>query len=497
MKNQLQPPARRGGGTSRLFRSVVEGLLPEARQNEHAPAKSGEAAEGLSLQRPAVSPVVRIVFEVLVIGGLIPAALVAVASGALLQALLPMLYLAPLVLGLRYGYLAGAGAAVLTSMALAAALHYNPAALAAFSKTHFVALILVGMVSGQACEIWASRTRRLSQLGRYHQTRLEQFTAAYHLLKVSHSQLEQRVAGGALNLRTALERLRQQEPLLDATHHEPLGGIAEQLLEILVEQGSLYTAAVYEINDRGLLQVPAVAKAGIAPELSVFNPLLRETLRTGMLTSVQAGQEAEQEHVIAIVPLVDSAGHIYGVVSIHDMPFLNVNQDTFGLLGVLGKHIGDILSRVTRPMDETRGAGTLREGLQHHLVDASKHGLPSALLACKVVDAARRELLVAHCSQSGRGLDQSWISSDRWGHPVVLKLLPLTDEFGATTLKRRIQKERLAGEPVRDGIVTYLWPLDGNRKADELLKEVCETCDIESLDAVAATPLPPPKEAAR
>lgn len=143
----------------------------------------------------------------------------------------------------------------------------------------------------------------------------------------------------------ALQRLTLREPVWDSTQRQPLGGIAPWLLDIMVNAGHLRTAAVYALNERGGLQLPAVATVGTGTGLSLFNPLLRETLRTGALTRVQAGNDAMHERVIAVVPLIDAFGHVYGVVSIHDMPLLNVHQDTFELLGLLGRHIGDMLAR--------------------------------------------------------------------------------------------------------------------------------------------------------
>lgn len=403
---------------------------------------------------------------------------------------LPIFYLAPLLLGLRYGFAAGAAGAVLTAVSLVLVSWLKPDAAFALLRAQTIGLVLVGMVAGQASDVWAARTRRLTTLTRYHQTRLEQFTSAYHLLKVSHAQLEQRIAGGTRNLRNALEGLKQREPLLNAQRGEPLGGIAEELLGIMVEQGDLYTAAVYALNERSLLRLPALAKAGDAPELSVFNPLLRETMRTGTLTSVQAGGDAGYEHVIAVVPLVDSSGYIHGVVVVNDMPFLAVNMDTFALLGVLGKHIGDILGRLTHPIDETDSVASLRDSLRRHLVDARKHGIPGAFLACRISDASRRGLLVAHCERSGRDLDQSWVAKDRKGHPVIFKLLPLTDETGATTFARRLQQQDIGGRSAKSGMVNHLWMLDQYRHVDEILAEVCRTCHIEGLDALPATQPP-------
>lgn len=484
---------RQFGRAAMLSRPVAEALPPDSR------ADPGRAERGAPARNPAAAPAAKrwsvsgVYGETFAIGFVVPMLMLwFAAQGPWAPYALPILYLAPLVLGLRYGFAVGAAAAVMTATSLVLVVLLKPDAAFAMPRGQAIGLVLAGMVAGQASEIWAARIRRLGALARYHQMRLEQFTAAYHLLKISHAQLQQRVAGGSRNLRNALERLKQREPLLNAQGGEPLGGIAEELLDIMVEQGDLYTAAVYAINDRNLLRLPALATAGEAPALSVFNPLLRETMRTGMLTAVPASGESAHERVIAVVPLVDSGGRIHGVVVINDMPFLSVNEDTFGLLGVLGKHIGDILARLTRPINETDSVASLRNSMQQHLVDARQHGIPAALLACRIVDASRRELLMAHCGRSGRGLDQSWIARDRQGHPVIFKLLPLTDEAGAATFAKRLQREDVGGRPAKSGMVNHIWMLGQYRHSDAILAEVCLVCDIGDLDAVPAVELPAP-----
>jgi hypothetical protein len=394
----------------------------------------------------------------------------------------------PLLLGLRYGFLAGSVGAALTAAAVAWMNYLNPVVLGDYPKAQAVALLLAGMAAGEARDLWNARMRQLDYICRYHQTRLQQFTGAYQALQVSHAQLERRMVGGATSLRTALERLRLRAPAAGADPQAPLGGMGDGLLEIMADACNLHTAAVYALNDRGVLRLPAVAMIGQAAELSPFNPLLRETLRTGALTSVHAGNEAVHEPVIAVVPLVDATGHIHGVVSISDMPFLNIHQETFELLGVLGRHIGDILARRTRPAEQLLGFHALRYSLQRNLLDAKEHGLPGALLACKIVDAARTDALVALCSHGSRGLDQSWISRNRKGQPVVVKLLPMTDEAGVKRFLARLESGPPAADGAKGGIITYLWMLEKNRTADDFLAEIAAACDIETLGAGKAGP---------
>lgn len=473
------------------LRAILAGLLPDRRMRRQPlpPGVEAEAPPG-SVHRLAVA-LVPALLETLLFGAVVTFMLLwATAQGRWSAYVVPVLYLLPLLLGLRYGFLSGLATGGLVAGAMAVVHLLKPDAAFAALQVQAIGLMLVGMVAGHASDIWASRLRRMDALARYRHERLEQFTAAHHLLKVSHAQLEQRVAGGALNLRNALERLKQCAPRLQGEPALPLAGLADDLLHILVEQGDLYTAAVYAVNERQLLRLPALAEAGEAPALSVFNPMLREALRTGRVTSVEAGGEAGYDQLIAVVPLVDSSGYIHGVVAIHDMPFLGANPDTFDLLGVLGRHMGDILTSRTRPANDASGSVSLRASLQRHLLDAREHGVPSALLVFRVAPASWRDQLVAHCSLSGRGLDQSWLTHDRQGHPAVVRLLPLTDELGAHTFMKRLQTKRIGSRSAHSGMVSYAWMLDQFPDVDALIAEVGQACDIDHLGLLAQIDLP-------
>lgn len=480
MKPSVPRHKRQAGRATTPFRSRLDFTYPDLQASQNCVRCDKQLGDAAGQWDVDWLPNSRTCAEIFLISSVVPVVMLWIAAqGPWAPYALLILYLLPLLLGLRYGFAAGVASAVLTAISLVfVAMMAHDTALAA-PRAQAIGLVLVGMVAGHASEIWTARIRRLSALARYHQARLDQFTSAYHLLEVSHAQLEQRVAGGIRNLRNALQALKQNAPLRNAQVGEPLGGIAREILDIMVEQGDLYTAAVYALNHRNLLQLPPLAKAGDTPELSVFNPLLRETLRTGLLTSVKAGDEAGYEQVIAVVPLVDSSGHIHGVVVINDMPFLAVNLDTFGLLGVLGKHIGDILSHLTHPIDQTDSVAGLNDSLQRHLVDAREYGVPSVLLAFCITSVSRSKLLVTHCCKSGRGLDEGWIGKNRQGYPVIFKLLPLTNETGAITFANRLQWENVGGRSAKSGMVIHRWMLGQHRDAGELLTQLLRDCDID------------------
>ena len=420
--------------------------------------------------------------EILLLGAVLPLLVLWFAGARLEQFIIPWLVFIPLFLGLRFGFTGGAAGALLPALVFAGVVYFEPQLLREFPRAEAIVLLLAGIGAGEFRDFWASRLRRLNALCRYHQARLEQFTRSYRVLQASHAQLERQLAGGATSLRTLLQRLKEQQALVKSDSDAPLGGMAEWVLQVMVEAGSLHAAAVHVVTERGVLQSPPVVVLGCEPELSRFNPLLRETLRSGALSSVRSTNATTAANVIAVVPLVDSVGHIHGVVSVNEMPFIGVNQHTFDLLAVLGGYLGDILSSHTRPMRQMQGRWSLRACLQRNLEDVRRSALPAALVACRIADTPSRDALVTLYCGASRALDQSWVARDRTGHPVTVRILPLTDHDGVHSYLHRLQQQvrELHGA---EGMHSHILLLDAKYSADEVMAELCAICDIDALDA--------------
>ncbi len=120
--------------------------------------------------------------------------------------------LAPMLAGLRHGFMAGFGCAAALSFALLWAWRtqvlpvpgtFPPAQLIA-------ALLLTGMLAGQFAHLWATQARRIAGLYTHQRQRFDEFARNYQLLKVSHDGLEERSAAARGNLRTAISTLRAE-----------------------------------------------------------------------------------------------------------------------------------------------------------------------------------------------------------------------------------------------------------------------------------------------
>src|SRR5688572_16015646 len=120
--------------------------------------------------------------------------------------------LAPMLAGLRHGFMAGFGCAAALSFALLWAWRTQalPVPGALPPAQLIAALLLTGMLAGQFAHLWATQARRIAGLYTHQRQRFDEFARNYQLLKVSHDGLEERSAAARGNLRTAITTLRSE-----------------------------------------------------------------------------------------------------------------------------------------------------------------------------------------------------------------------------------------------------------------------------------------------
>ncbi|RFO94863.1 hypothetical protein DIC66_21240 [Rhodoferax lacus] len=420
-----------------------------------------------------------VISEVLMFGLLLPVLLLWWLPSGLVGAVWLTLVLVPLWLGLRFGLLAGSLVAGLTGLVIFAMGSFQANKKPEFPNVHLLVMLAVGMASGEMRDRWAHKAAQLQTLGQYCSTRLKQFTGAYQVLQISHAQLERRVVDSAGNLRQALQRLQQRSMGLQGGASLTDSGLGSWLLEIFADLGNVHAAALYEVNARGMLRHPAVARLGPAAELSMFDPMLREALSNARLTTVRTDPELSHGNVLALIPIADSQGRVHGVVAIFDMLFVNMQQQTFEVLAVLGQHLGDILSGRPHSVDEAQGWGSFSDTIRHQFSQADHAVFPVALVACTVTALERRDALAAHLCRGVRGLDQCWVMLDRQGRPVILKTMPLTDAAGVASHMARLERE-MPGSSF--GFVRHEWLLHESPSAEDVLVSVRQVCALDQFE---------------
>ncbi len=352
--------------------------------------------------------------------------------------------IAPLLAALRYGFAHG-----LVSGVTLAAVAESQIFLAATSDPTPVLLPTVGMlvvalVAGEFRDAWDRRLQRLERIAEYSEARLGEFTRAHHLLRLSHDQLEQRLASTSRSLRTALLDLRARfgQAVQANARGDGFAGCGERILELLGEYGNLATGSLHPVDPAtGALGSPA-ASLGSMPALDASDALVTRALARGELVSVSNFDsdpgEASETTLIAAIPLTTADDRVLGIVAVHYMPFFALTSANLTLLAVLAGNIADTVDQAhTAPLDDAYAQGFQRE-LRRTYGDARRYGFAAVLVVYHFPSSQLGHEFANQHEERRRGLDLLWYMDDD-ARPRLLVLLPLTDGAGFVGYRERVE----------------------------------------------------------
>jgi polysaccharide biosynthesis protein PelD len=263
----------------------------------------------------------------------------------------PWVVMAPLLLGLQNGF----RYALVSSLCLlgGAAAHWRfvHAGAGTLPVEYLLSVGLLGPLAGEYRNKWQrafDATRRDSQ---QRGQRLEQVARAYHLLERSHTELEQRIAGGGRSLEAALVHVHAR---LRRSGARALAEAGDSILQLVSHYGQVQVATLYRVRtggglgpggERSMAELEVVASLGQAAEVDLEHPMVRDALDSREVTSVREERMAIRDSApLACVPLVDSSDHLWGVILVHEMPFVAMSEQNMKLLAVLGGRVGDWLA---------------------------------------------------------------------------------------------------------------------------------------------------------
>lgn len=348
----------------------------------------------------------------------------------------PWVVVGSIIFAARYGSGWGVSCSIVTGLFLQLPVEAY-ASLAAQHGTLALGTVVISMLVGDASSTWRKRSRNSEAENEYLRHRLKEFSTDYHVLKVSHGLLEEYMAGQRLSLREALQQLK---PVVTSTQQGMDAG--GELMAIFSHFCSIQVAGLYAMSDDGKIEEKPVAIHGDMIELPVFDTLLKTALAKKEMVSIKLESLAENHHqhsLLAVVPLVDTDGHVHGVLAVKDMHFMAFQQENLNLLALLGFYVGNQLTR-SRGEALSRADWFLAE-LDTVLRFAHSHNTESSLLALKFWNIEEANNAAVYVSESIRSLDASWIVTDNEGASVLCLLLPLMSETQCMAFLHRINRQ--------------------------------------------------------
>ncbi|MGM0521583.1 MAG: PelD GGDEF domain-containing protein [Pseudomonadota bacterium] len=364
-----------------------------------------------------------------------------------------LLAIAPLLVGMRYGFAMGFSSALLgvTFIGIEGWWYHGDVFIDRAQRLPIaIALILVGMVAGEMADVWRRRLQKMAVIHQAQSTRLEEFVRHYQLLRVSHDQLAERLAANPFTLRDALKALEQKFqhliPSQDALTHT-----GSELLAFLAQHARIQQAALIPLGRQQQLLVEQATWFGGEAPFDQHDPMLLACLEQRRMiclkSAMEQGINVDNAPLIAVVPLIDVTEHIHAVVAVTAMPFIDFHRGHLHLLAVLGAQLGDMLHQAQHsprgPISDHRAC--VAQWVRH----ARDHQLTSLLVLIDFPaqwSPAQVQPVIDTVLSQQRGLDRGWASFDDDLHHRLYILLPLTQPQAFGIYAERIE-EIIASQP--------------------------------------------------
>ncbi|MDZ4315395.1 MAG: PelD GGDEF domain-containing protein [Azonexus sp.] len=403
-----------------------------------------------------------------------------------IEANFPWAWFAPVVLALRYGPLAGMGAA---GVLLLAWLGLNIGNVENFPKLPFLGGLILIMLVGEFSSLWVARTRRAETVQAYLDQRLEYLTHQYYLLRLSHDRLEQDLISRPMAMRDALKTLRN----ISASEHDQTQS-SQTLLRLLAQYCQLETASLYPIEN-GQLSSTALASIGNAKPLVINDPLIQQMQLNNCLCHV--GQTLEVQHqtsrYLIAAPLTGVDGENYGALVVEEIPFFSLQEETLQTINLLLGYYTDGLTMhaLAQPIiaqlpDCPPEFAFEIQRLWHIGMTSS---VSSIIVALEILPRASQHDMARQIQRLKRSLDENWLIEgvDR---QLLATLMPLSDDSAAEGYLARLENwaQQKAGKTLAEiGIFSHILHLDQEQPI-AILNQLKKLADVQSETGTLRSP---------
>ena len=358
----------------------------------------------------------------------------------------PWPWLGPWLIGLRYGVSYGTAASV---GLLAAWALLTPAA--EFPRLYFLGGAIATLVAGEFGSYWRMQTLRLQESLHYLNDKVERLTRRLYLVKLSHDELEYEMVDRPGTLRESLIALRT---LMDqVTQHTSVSITelpgAQQLLEFVMAQCRIESAAIYAVRMDPVVQLKRIASAGGMLDPSPDDPMIGRALETGHQVHLQDAllEVSERKQLIAVTPLMSSTGQPFGFLAIGSMPFTALTTDNLQTIAVLLESYADYLRLSLNASELIPQWPEAPNGLAGEFGWLSRlrqeFGLASRCVVWRIRHVREDQMLEQLQQLHSRG-ETAWRWPPKAGlpqqrsPPCVIALVPFAEAAGVSIYKQRI-----------------------------------------------------------
>ncbi len=356
------------------------------------------------------------------------------------HAFFPWIWFLPIMIALQHGRLC---AGIATTLVVFTMLYTLYALLYSWDsyQSWFLGGITLTFICAEYHGLWLSRQHGLRERSNYLDTRLESLSRAYGILRLSHDTLEESLIIKPATLRQAFMSLRE---ILAAAGGKMNATIAMQYMELLAYQAGLDSAALYLYKNKHW-EMDAIACVGKNKPLKRDDVLIKRCLanKETSYLALNILEENQTSEYLAVLPMQTADGHLLGLLTITEIPFLLLNDETLEKLTLMLAYIAD-----------EAWAASHAEKLQKIYPDCPamfaselfklKHlwqlaDVDSAIVVFYLEPSDVRDDVIFFLIKERRALDIIW-ETKRGESIILIILMPLTERSMLSSYITRIQE---------------------------------------------------------
>lgn len=341
----------------------------------------------------------------------------------------------PILVGLRHGFSAGFTSALLVDALMIGAYRVGFIGKAPPSQV-VLGTIAIGMLCGQVAQVWRRDRAEWEVTHRSLELQLDEALRNGFLLEVANERLHAQLGEGAVNLREAIIGVRK---IATDVKEPTLAMLASASLDVFAEYCHVEAATIHSVFQGGI-SPKAVAVLGGAQAVPPMDPLVRAAVASKKLAVVplHGGQLAHDSRLLAVVPFVDMADDVRGVLCIEAMPLAAFERKNLQTLFLLCGHFADLLAARGEATELERGRrAEFQKRLGRALRDLVDTDVPAMVLGLVMGRASAVTDIVEDIITTLRQADFPLVLRTAQGEHLLLVLMPITSE--AQAVERRIE----------------------------------------------------------
>ena len=343
----------------------------------------------------------------------------------------------PLLIAVRYGFANGVICSLIVISGSFSYLRFFED-LDTISYSFGVGIVLASMIVGEFRDYWNEINQKHDLDHDYMRQKLDSFTKNYHLLKASHDQLEQRMAGQKVSLRASVNRLQS---LVLENSTERFESMCKPYLSLISEIGGLEVAGIYRLKE-GKVNPVACAQIGDNHVFDEKDLMLQDLLETKkLLTPAKLDEhEVHKSRYQVCIPLLDTNDQLQAVVLAERAKFFVLTPANIALLSLVSNYAADLLNEELKVPVLNQDQGPL---FKQYIERAQYNKNHYAVDTCVVAFSGIPDWLVSSFNEIinfRRGADVYWHCQTKDKKKALIVLLPLTSVWGAEQYLKRIKE---------------------------------------------------------